>query len=117
MAGFNLSQLATWDQARELAAQLTGRGIGRGVAPENADQEKSGIYTEPWLGGPGNFPEPFHLDESTGEKFYPLLLRFNNGAGGMNVGLIRDLFKRYPMSPGYVWGRIKAEVDSMAVPD
>lgn len=114
---FNLAQLASWAQARDLAKQLTDRGIGRGVKPESGDPELSGIYTEPWLGGPANFPEPHYFDEKTGTHYYPLHFRFNNGAGGMNVGLIMDKFKRFPMSPGYVWDTIAREVNAMAVAD
>jgi len=113
---FNLAQLASWDQARDLAVKLSVGPIvvGGGVLPETGDPETSGIYTEYWLGGPGNFPEPHYFDEMTGTHYYPLHFRFRNGAAGMNVGLIIDKFKRFPNSPLYVFGNLAAEANSMA---
>ena len=113
---FNLAQLATWDLAREYATKLSSGPvvIGGGVMPETGDPETSGIYTELWLGGPGNFPEPHYFDEKTGQHYYPLLFRFHNGAAGMNVGLIMDKFRRYPSSPSYVLSTLAAEANSMA---
>lgn len=110
---FNLAQLASWDQARELVKKLNEKGIGSGVCPESVDPDTSGIYTELWLGGPGNFPEPHYVD-SSGVNYYPLHLRFNNGAAGVNVGLVLDKLKRFPNSPLYVFGNLAAEVNSMA---
>jgi hypothetical protein len=89
---FNTNQLATWDQARETAIKLS-------VGP---------------VGGPGGFPEPNYTDPKTGEKYFYLHYRFQNGAEGMNVGLIMDKFRRYPNSPMYVMGALAAEAASMA---
>jgi hypothetical protein len=116
---FNLAQLATWDQAREYAVKLSVGPIviGGGVLPETGDPTTSGIYTEYWLGGPGNFPDPHYFDATTGLNYYSLHFRFQNGAAGMNVGLIIDKFKRFPNSPLYVFGCLAAEADAMAVVD
>jgi len=114
---FNIAQLATWEQAREYAVKMSAGPIvvGGGVSPETDDPTTSGIYTELWLSGPGNFAEPHYFDELTGKHYYPLLFRFRNGAAGMNVGLIMDKFRRYPNSPSYVFGTLVAEANSMAV--
>jgi hypothetical protein len=115
-SSFNIAQLATWEQARELAAKL-GAGpivVGGGVKPENADQSRSGIYRPDWLPGPAAFPEPHFFDQQTGLKYYFLHFRFQNGAEGMNVGLIMDKFGRFPSSPLYVMSVLAAEADSMA---
>lgn len=114
---FNPAQLATFEQARELAAEMNSRGVGGGVRPETGDMATSGIYTEPWLPGPQNFQEPGGVDPKTGKATHPILLRFNNGAAGINVGLVLDKFKRYPMSPWYVWDAITREVNSMVFSD
>ena len=116
---FNIAQLASWEQAREYAAKLSVGPIvvGGGVMPETADPTTSGIYTELWLGGPGNFPEAHYYDERTGTHYYPFHFRFRNGAAGMNVGLIIDKFKRFPNSPLYVFGTLAAEANAMAVVD
>lgn len=116
-AFFNAAQLVTWDQARELATQLTALGIGRGVKPESGDMDQSGLYTELWSPGPGGFPEPNGVDPKTGKPTAPILMRFNNGAAGVNVGLVLDKFKRFPSSPQYVLRELGKEVDSMAVAD
>ena len=113
---FNISQLASWKQARDFVKILNARNFGGGVKPENTDPDLSGIFTLLWLPGPGGFPEPHYTDEQ-GVMYYPLLLRFNNGAGGMNVGLMLDKFKRFPASPDYVWSELTKEVNSMAVSD
>lgn len=113
---FNLSQLATWEQARELATKL-GAGpivVGGGVKPESTDPNQSGIYKPEWLPGPGSFPEPAYVDPETGARYLQLYYRFNNGASGMNVGLILDKFKRFPSSPLYVLSALAAEADLMA---
>lgn len=113
---FNTNQLATWDQAREYAVKL-GAGpivVGNGVKPETGDSKTSGIYRPEWVGGPGGFAEPNHTDPVTGAKYFYLHYRFHNGAEGMNVGLIMDLFRRYPMSPAYVMSRLATEAASMA---
>jgi hypothetical protein len=112
---FNIAQLATWEQAREMATKL-GAGpivVGGGVKPETANAATSGIYRPDWLPGPGAFPEPHFFDQQTGLKYYFLHYRFKNGVEGMNVGLIMDKFKRYPFSPLYVLSVLAAEADSM----
>jgi len=113
---FNTNQLATWEQARNVALKL-GAGpviVGGGVKPETNDPASSGIYLPTWSAGPGGFQEPNYTDPVTGEKFYFLHYRFNNGAQGMNVGLIIDKFRRYPNSPMYVMSVLAAEADQMA---
>lgn len=113
----NTNQLSTIEQARALVAELNARNIGGGVLPEfnsgtpaapDFRNERSGIFLLPWLPGPGNFPEPRFGDA------LPYLLKFNNGAGGNNVGLILDKLRRYPTSPEYVYGEIAKEVNAMA---
>ena len=113
---FNTNQLATWEQARECASQLTAGPIvvGNGVKPETGNSGTSGIYLPEWLGGPGGFAEPNHTDPQTGAKYFFLHFRFRNGAEGMNVGLIMDKFRRYPNSPYYVMSALAAEANSMA---
>ena len=113
---FNPAQLATWEKARELAARLSEGPlvVGDGVLPETSDPKTSGIYTPEWLGGPGQFPEPSGVDETTGEKLYFLHYRFRNGAEGMNVGLIADRFRRYPTSPAYVLRSLAEEAAMLA---
>lgn len=112
---FNKAQLATIEEARDLVAELNARGIGGGVLAEvnsgtqtapDFHNDKSGIYLDPWnsLGG----PEPREGDA------WGFLLRFRNGAGGNNVGLILDRLKRYPTSPEYVYRELAKEVDAMA---
>ena len=113
---FNLAQLSTYDEAREIAQKLSAGPIvvGGGVKPENSNQDLSGIYRPSWLPGPGAFPEPNYVDEVTGKKYYFLHFRFRNGAEGMNVGLIKDKFRRYPSSPLYVLGQLAQEANEMA---
>jgi hypothetical protein len=113
---FNTAQLATWDQARQYAKTLSSGPIvvGGGVHVENHDPKVSGIYIPSWDGGPGGFAEPFYVDPKTGVKSLFLHYRFNNGASGMNVGLIMDKFKRYPNSPVYVLGALAQEAASLA---
>lgn len=112
---FNTNQLATWEQAREMASKLSAGPIlvGAGVKPESSDPETSGIYLPSWSSGPGGFPEPNYTDQA-GVKYFFLHYRFRNGAQGMNVGLILDKFRRYPMSPLYVMSVLASEADSMA---
>lgn len=109
---FNREQLATWEEARETALVLSQGPIvvGGGVKNESLlDQDKSGIYLPFWVGGPGGFEQPNFTDPSTGKKYFFLHYRFNNGMEGMNVGLIRSKFSRYPMSPLYVLMQLAAE--------
>jgi len=115
-SGFNIAQLATWEQAREYANKLSAGPIvvGGGVKPETSNTASSGIYTPEWLPGPGAFPEPHFFDDVSGKKYYNLHFRFRNGAEGMNVGLIVDKFRRYPSSPLYVMRALAAEADSIA---
>ena len=115
-SGFNIAQLATWEQAREYAKKLSEGPIvvGGGVNPETSNNRTSGIFIPEWLPGPAAFPEPHYFDEVTGQKYYFLHFRFRNGAEGMNVGLIMDKFRRYPNSPYYVMSVLAAEASSMA---
>ncbi len=105
---FNPAQLATWDEARDLAKQIEGfrfsSGVlmGGGVAPETTDPNTSGIYVPSWAGGPAGFPEP--NDNATAR--YWLHFRFNNGASGLNVGLIMDKLKRYAGNQQYVFSSL-----------
>lgn len=110
---FNLAQLATYAQAKELATKLS-TGIiivGGGVRPgtdENPGSVKPGIYRPVWEQTPWSVEAHF-FNEQTGEKFYFLHFRFMNGAEGMNVGLIQDKFRRYPSSPLYVLSQLAEE--------
>jgi hypothetical protein len=103
--GFNPAQLATWDQARDLAQhidafrQKTGALMGGGVAKETTNVDTSGIYVPDWQGGPEGFPVP--NDTSVGK--YWLHFRFNNGASGVNVGLILDKIARFGGNEAYVF--------------
>jgi hypothetical protein len=115
---FNLAQLASYEQARELAGRLSSGPIvvGGGVKPGTDEGHLSniappGIYRPQWTEGPWS-QEPFY--EADGVKMYFLHFRFNNGAEGMNVGLILDKFKRYPNSPLYVMSEIAAEANMIA---
>ncbi len=113
---FNQTQLATWQQARDLAQQLSTGPVlvGNGVKPENQDMSVSGIYIPDWMGGPANFAEPNFTDENTGDQYFFLHFRFNNGAEGMNVGLIGDTLKRYANSPAYAMSILADEATDMA---
>jgi hypothetical protein len=113
---FNTAQLATWDQARQYAKILSSGPIvvGGGVHVENHDPNVSGIYIPTWDGGPGGFAEPYSIDPKTGVKSIFLHYRFNNGASGMNVGLIMDMFKRYPAAPTYVLTTLAQQAASIA---
>lgn len=113
---FNTNQLATREQARVFAQKL-GAGpivVGNGVKPETADNKTSGIYTPEWSGGPGGFEEPHYTDPLTGELYFFLHYRFQNGGEGMNVGLIMAKFRSYPMSPGYVLWNLAQEANSLS---
>lgn len=110
---FNREQLATWEEARETALVLSQGPIvvGGGVKNETSVQETSGIYVPFWVGGPGGFAEPHFTDPESGKKYFFLHYRLNNGMEGMNVGLIRSKFGRYPMSPLYVLMALAAEAN------
>jgi hypothetical protein len=105
---FNPNQLATWDDARALAAQIetfritTGVPMGGGVKPETADANTSGLYVPSWVGGPGGFPEPNDVENLK----YWLHFRFQNGASGINVGLILDKLVRYGGNTMYVFSSL-----------
>lgn len=75
---FNPAQLSTLMEALELKAILG--SIGNGVKE---------IYI-PVYHGPFQPPQ----DLSTNRKFYHF--RFNNGADGINVGLVRETLERDP---------------------
>jgi hypothetical protein len=113
---FNRNQLATWEEARECATRLSTGPIvvGNGVKPESPNPAASGIYIPQWFGGPSAFPEPSAVDEATGKKYHFCHFRFNNGAEGMNVGLILDMFRRYPNSPSWVLGKLAEEAAELA---
>ena len=113
---FNRKQLATWDEARECARLVSGGpiAVGDGVKPETRDLKTSGIFIPEWLPGPSAFDEPHDVDEKTGKEYWFIHLRFNNGAEGMNVGLILDQFRRYPNSPGFVLKRLSDEANMLA---
>ncbi len=112
---FDKDQLATWEEARELAKVLSAAPdmVGGGVLPESPDPGKSGIYMLDWYAGGAGFAEPQFIDKD-GKKYCQLLFRFSNGAEGMSVGLIREMFKRYPTSPVWVKRRLAAEANMLA---
>ncbi len=97
-------ELASIEEAREIAKKMV--TVGGGVKPESQDPEKSGIYRLDWYGGGAGFQEPQGTN-AKGEKTYQLAFRLNNGAVGMNVGLVREMFRRYPTSAIY-WLRREA---------
>ena len=72
----NPNQLATIEEAKAIALQLS--TVGNGVKDIYIPQY-DGPYTAPEVGN---------------SKFYHL--RFNNGAEGFNVGLVRTLMKQCP---------------------
>ena len=74
----NPNQLSTIDEARAIVLQLgmAGNGVKDTYIPE---------YGGPWA-----------VPELGNSKFYHL--RFNNGAEGFNVGLIRTLMRQCPTS-------------------
>lgn len=108
VAVFNPEQLTTWDEAKQIALHfktpVNGKLIGGGLKNLTSKVETSGIYLPVWVGGPGGFPEP-----RIG-KARAYLFRFKNGFEGANVGLVRELFKKYPLSPGYVMGQLGKEI-------
>ncbi len=102
---FNSNQLATYEEARELKSQIENFRITHeiymagGVADENKDVGKSGIYIPSWESGPGGFPEP---NDAEDQKFF-LHFRFNSGRSGINVGLILDKIRRFAGNFSYVF--------------
>lgn len=116
---FNRAQLITYEDAVVLRDMInktplyTGQLLGGGVKPFTADPDKSGIYRPLWLPGPGSFPEPHYTRPEDGLTEYGYLFRFNNGADGVNAGLIRDKFTRYPTSPGYVLNSFAEEINML----
>ena len=74
----NPNQLATMEEAKSIVLQLgsAGNGVREIYIPE---------YDGPWS-----------VPELGSSKFYHL--RFNNGAEGFNVGLVRTLMKQCPTS-------------------
>jgi hypothetical protein len=109
-APFNPAQLATWAEATVLARTINTsapfKAAGISILPQNPP--RSGIYIPSWVGGPGGFPIP-HIGDATFLHF-----RFSNGFEGMNVGLVREKFKSFPLSPLYVLGQLLLEVQSGA---
>lgn len=72
----NPNQLATLDEAKAIAAKLS--GIGGGVAD---------VYIPQYYG-------PFATPENGTAKFYHF--RFHNGADGFNAGLVRTTMQYFP---------------------
>lgn len=106
---FNPEQLTTWQEAVKyyniLAhTPIDGGLIGGGMPPLTSNIDTSGVYLPRWEGGPLSFPRP-QIGNSKNYEF-----RFKNGFSGMNAGLVRGLFQRYPSSPSYVLRLLKAEV-------
>lgn len=105
---FNPEQLCTWDEAKHVIAKkiaqpINGKLIGGGIKPLTNQYQNSGIYlgTAPWntVGGP----------EPAIGKAKSYCFRFKNGFEGMNCGLVRRLFQRYPNSPLYVLSKLLEE--------
>lgn len=107
---FNPAQLATWAEATMLARMINVsapfQAAGISILPQDPQGKHSGIYIPTWVGGPGGFPIP-HIGDATFLHF-----RFSNSFEGMNVGLAKDKFSRYPNSPLYVLGELLKEVQS-----
>ena len=96
---FNPAQLATEEEAREIIKKINDFPIPIGGGAKE-------FYIPQWLTDAG-FEAP-----SRGDAKY-LHLRFNNGAEGVNVGLVREQFKRYPLSPNYVLQCLFYEVQAL----
>lgn len=111
---FNPAQLATWEQAKTLAASIesfreaTGAAMGGGVRPVSNDLLNSGIYVPTWDGGPQGFPEP----SDPSKNAYWLHFRFVNGVSGINVGLILDKLARYGGNVMYVFMSLSGDLYS-----
>lgn len=119
---FNPTQVATYDDARQLRDWLNQQpqfarclilpgddehGI---VSVVNVNMpwlpptpQKPGIYIPKWEGGPAAFPVP-HIGTATFLHF-----RMVNGFEGANVGLIVAKFKSYPTAQQYVLDAIVKE--------
>lgn len=108
----NPAQLCTLEEARVLAKVLTANGVGGGVRPVAPDQGESGIYVPIWLAGPAGFRPPSGGDEENPTRWYHL--RFENGAEGINAGLILDMFRRHPAAPHYVLETVRRNVELQA---
>lgn len=119
---FNLAQLATLDQAKELAAQINatkfangtpeGVQIGGGILPYSETNAQSGIYLPDWLTNTGSEPPSETNPEGQREFYYHF--RFRNGVEGVNVGLILDMLQRHWTAPMYVLKLVFDEVESLA---
>jgi len=107
---FNPAQLATWAEAIALRKTINYSPVfytkGLQILPwwGNVTTATSGIYVPIWVPGPHGDPEP-----NSGNSFF-LHFRFSNGFEGMNVGLVREKFASFPLSPLYVLGTLLAEV-------
>jgi hypothetical protein len=111
---FNPAELATFDEAIGLRKLINYSPVfytqGLQIMPYwgGVANDRSGIYLPVWVGGPGGFPEP----NSGKALFYHF--RFSNFFEGMNVGLVRELFRAYPTSPLYVLNQLLIEVQQGA---
>lgn len=111
---YNAEELATFDEAVAIRKTLNYSAVfyklGLQILPwwNNPTPDKSGIYLPPWAPGPHGDPEP----NSGQALFYHF--RWSNGMEGMNVGLVRGLFARYPASPLYVMNQLLLEVQGGA---
>lgn len=109
LIAFNPEELSTWGEVKKYRDILNttrdsnGFLVGGGVKIFNNDPLTSGGYLPLWAVGPGN-PEP----QIGNSKWYHF--RFNNGFEGVNVGLVRGMFMRYPTSPLYVIGQLRKEI-------
>ena len=81
----NPNQFATLTEAKAIA-KLVGT-VGGGVKPYSDDNTVSGIYTPDYFG-------PYGTPSIGDSMFYHF--RFNNGAEGFNVGLIRLYMQVFP---------------------
>jgi len=97
MMTYNPAELATWSEAWHIAQKL--KTVGGGVKPQTGNRETSGTYIPQFVG----YPAP------QDGKSYWLHFRFANGKEGHNVGLIRELFAKYPKA--YVINFMKTQVE------
>lgn len=81
----NPNQFATLSEAKAIA-KLLGT-TGGGVKPYSDDNDTSGIYIPSYFG-------PYSTPSIGDSLFYHF--RFNNGAEGFNVGLIRTYMQVFP---------------------
>ncbi len=111
---FNPAQLSTWQEAVDLRKLINYSPVfysqGIQIVPYwgSVSNDRSGIYIPTWVGGPGGFPEP----NSGKSLFYHF--RFSNFFEGMNVGLVREKFTSFPLSPLYVLNQLLLEVQQGA---